>query len=183
MAWLELEPSGVYHLAFRYDDQKYKKSLRTKNKNDADARLHRVEENIRLIESGRLTVPDDVDLCGFLLSDGQLNGKPKKQSPIRTLGQLCEAFLETVANGSLEENTLAGMRIHTRHLRRILGGSRLYRELTLEQLQAYVDKRSKEKGNHKKTIGSVDADPQNGFRRFCLSKFVFHIDSGDTGEK
>lgn len=32
----------------------------------------RVEENIRLIESGRLVVPENADLLTFLLSDGEI---------------------------------------------------------------------------------------------------------------
>ena len=57
MAWLELERSGVYHIAFRLGDRKFKKSLRTKSEIETEARRHRLEENLRLVESGRLTIP------------------------------------------------------------------------------------------------------------------------------
>jgi hypothetical protein len=32
-------------------------------------------------------------------------------------------------------------------------------------------------------VSPVDADQQSRFRRLCLSKVVFHGNSGDTGEK
>ena len=62
MAWLELAPSGVYQIAFRYYGRKIKKSTRTRDGRTARAWLHRVDENMRLVESGRLVVPEDADL-------------------------------------------------------------------------------------------------------------------------
>ena len=111
MAWLEQTQSGVYHIAFRYGGQKFKKSLRTRDAHAANVRLHRVDENIQLVESGRLLVPEDADLGTLLLSDGKLNGaksrRPKRQ--IRTLGEFCEAFLSSIPVGALEESTVRGM--------------------------------------------------------------------------
>ena len=57
MAWLEQKSNGRFHIAFRFEGQKYKKSLRTSDANTAQARLHRLEENIALVESGRLKLP------------------------------------------------------------------------------------------------------------------------------
>ena len=112
MAWLELAPSGVYQIAFRYGGEKYKKSTRTRDVRTASARLHRVDENIRLVESGRLVIPERADLSTYLLSDGELNGKnskrPKRQ--LRTLGQFCKAFLSAIPDRALEDSTLSGMK-------------------------------------------------------------------------
>ena len=58
-AWLEQKPNGRFHVAFRFAGQKLKKSLRTADSEAAHARLHRLEENIRLVESGRLAIPED----------------------------------------------------------------------------------------------------------------------------
>lgn len=90
MAWLEQKPSGNFLVAFRYGEQKFKKSLRTKSRKAAEGRLSRLEENISLVESGRLVIPDEADIASFLLSDGQVNGKPKRRSSIRTLKHLCQ---------------------------------------------------------------------------------------------
>ena len=89
MAWLELERSGVYHIAFRLGDRKFKKSLRTKSEIEAEARRHRLEENLRLVESGRLSIPQDCDASVFLMSDGKLNESPKVAKSL-SLGALCE---------------------------------------------------------------------------------------------
>src|SRR5947209_700028 len=64
MAWLEQHPtSGIYRITLRYGGRKINRSLKTCDFKDAEAALHRVEENIRLLERGRLILPDDADLA------------------------------------------------------------------------------------------------------------------------
>ncbi len=152
MAWLEQKPNGRFHIAFRFAGQKFKKSLRTADPHAAQARLHRLEENIGLVENGRLALPEDVDVAVFLLSDGRLNGIPSRKSSLRTLKQFSESFLNSIPVGSLEDSTLTGMRIHLRHLSRILGVSFSLPTLSLEDLQRYVDRRSKNKGIRGKSL-------------------------------
>lgn len=148
MAWLEKSPNGRYHVAFRYGGLKYKKALRTCDPRTAHARAHRLSENIRLLETGRLALPDDADLGAFLLSDGKINTVqptlPKRK--LRSVGQLTAAFLVSIPEGALEESTIKGMRTHLRHLRRILGAAFSLPELGLEELQRYIETRSKDKG-------------------------------------
>lgn len=146
MAWLEQKPNGRFHVAFRLAGQRFKKSLRTADSQVAHARLHRLEENIGLVESGRLTLPEDANVAAFLLSDGQLNGNSRRPSDLRTLKQFSDAFLSSIPAGSLEDSTLTGMRIHLRHLGRILGARFSLPTLSLEDLQQYVGRRSKDKG-------------------------------------
>jgi hypothetical protein len=132
MAWLEQKPSGRYDVAFRFGGLKFKKSLRTSDSEKARARLHRLEESISLVESGRLELPEDADVATFLLSDGRLNGKVGLRSNLRTYGQFKKAFLESIPAGSLEDSTLTGMRIHFKHLARVLGNTFVLPSLSLE---------------------------------------------------
>ncbi len=83
MAWLEQNSAGMYHLVFRLSGERFRRSLRTGDEREAQARLVRVEENIRLVESGRMTLPEQDDVTSFLLSDGKLNGKPKAAPRLR----------------------------------------------------------------------------------------------------
>lgn len=94
MPWLEHRPNGRYHVG----QQKLKKSLRTSDRATAEARLHQLEENIRLLEKGRIELPDDVDIVEFLLSDG----KPCLKTKLRTLRQYGDAFMASIPEGSLE---------------------------------------------------------------------------------
>ncbi len=73
MAWLDLPPSGVYHIGFRYAGRRWKRSLDTTNSQIAERARVRVEENLRLVQQGRLDVPSSVDVAEFLLFDGKLS--------------------------------------------------------------------------------------------------------------
>ncbi|MCA9264520.1 MAG: site-specific integrase, partial [Planctomycetales bacterium] len=56
---------------------------------------------------------------------------------------------------SLEESTLTGMRVHVRHLVRILGAGLPIGNLRLGELQRYVDQRSQEKGIKGKRVSAA----------------------------
>ncbi len=147
----------LYHIGFRYGGLKFKKSLRTRDARTATARMHRVDENIRLVDSGRLAVPEEADLGAFLLSDGQLNGTKlaRIKRKIRTLRQFSDAFLATIPDGALEPNTIRGMQTHLKHLRRVFGASFALPDIDLEDLQRYVERRSKDKGVRGKTLSAA----------------------------
>ena len=152
MAWLEQRKNEPFHVAFRFGGERYKVSLGTTNLQEAEARQQRVEENIELVRNGRLTLPEDADIGEFLLSDGKLDGKPVPKAKLRTLRQFKEAFLASIPKGSLEDSTLGGMGTHFTHLFRVLGKSRQLAGLTLEDLQIYVDERSKDDGTRGKKL-------------------------------
>ena len=94
MAWLEQTSTGRYHVGFWYGGLKFKKALRTCDARAADARLHRVDENIRLLESGRLELPSDADVATFLLSDGKLNAAKTRYAETQAADtrSVCQSF-------------------------------------------------------------------------------------------
>ena len=148
MAWLQ-KIEGNFHISFRFGGQKFKRSLKTKISTEAHTRKARLEETIRLVESGRMDVPNDADVATFLLSDGKIpqkNGALKKSDPNGsvTLKSTFDAFFDAIPDGSLEDDTLKGMHRHERHLFRLIGGAFPLGTLSLEHLQMYVNKRAKE---------------------------------------
>jgi len=145
MAWLEREPSGQFHIRFRIGSRKFKRSLKTKSEAEAETRRIRLEETIRLVRSGRLTVPADVDLPTFLLSDGRLE-QPLAAKCTVSLGDVFSEYIESLPEGSMEANSLYTAKIHMNHLRRILGTRFVVGDLSLSDLQSYIRKRSTEKG-------------------------------------
>jgi hypothetical protein len=82
MAWLQADPSGNFHVSFRFGGRKFKRSLRTTIESEAEGRRLRLEENIRLVESGRLALPAEGDVPTFLLSDGKLDSKVVIATPL-----------------------------------------------------------------------------------------------------
>ena len=88
MAWLE-KRSGSFHICFRFGDQKFKRSLKTTDRNQAESTLTKVERRLKLIEDGDLVVPGDADLTIFV-SDGKLHQPVVVRTT--TLGELIEQY-------------------------------------------------------------------------------------------
>jgi len=154
MAWLEQKNSGTYHIIFRLGKQKLRRSLKTKSRKEAASRRSRIEENLRLVDSGRLTIPDDSDVVTFLLSDGKLNQPVSIQRRIK-LGQLYQRYLDGLPADSIEANSLYTARIHMRHIADTLGQQLELRSLKPEHLQSYVNQRSQLPGRFGKTISTT----------------------------
>ena len=56
MAWLT-QRGQVFHLGFRYSGRVFHASLKTADQRVTSAAVSRVDENLRLVETGRLTIP------------------------------------------------------------------------------------------------------------------------------
>lgn len=149
MASLE-NRTGYYNIIFYFGGQRFVRSLKTKDEEEAEARRKRLEENMRLVESGRIEIPDGADAATFLLSDGKLTSKPVAE-PTLTLSHLFSQFFATL-DGNLEDSTLYGMRLHCRHLERVLGARFPVQNLQRSDLQRYVNQRQDEKAG-KGTVG------------------------------
>lgn len=154
MASIQQDPSGNFHIAFRFGTKRYKRSLKTKIERKAEATASHVEENIRLIEAGRMELPDDVDVPTYLMSDGKLREKPKAVNNIR-LNDLESAYQQATPDGSLEPTTLKTIGVHLRHICRILGGKTNLRAIRMADLQRYVTERSKESGRRGNQVSSA----------------------------
>ena len=148
MAWLEVHPtSGHFKLCFRWGRRKFKKTIKTADRGAAETALARFNENLNLLERGRLELPTGADIGTFLLSDGKLTGHPaaSPRPQILTLGELRDAYVEVHSNGSMEENSLATVCMHLRHVVASLGKSFRIVSLTSGDLQKHVDRRARKR--------------------------------------
>jgi integrase len=153
MASLE-NRTGYFNIVFRFGGRKFTRSLGTRHRREAETRAERLEENIRLVESGRLTVPRDADIATFLLSDGKIDQKIKVARPT-SLTELFEAFFAGLPEGNLEPTTIKTIRIHSRHLMRLFGARIPVGAITQSELQNYIAKRSKEPGRRGRNVSPV----------------------------
>jgi len=97
---------------------------------------------LRLLKQGRIKIPPGVSASNFIL----FNGNPPVDAEhteykTTTLAELKDQYLATVGNGSIEQNTLATIRIHVAHLETTLGKRFLLSGLSLRKLQSHVDRR------------------------------------------
>lgn len=152
MASIQQDPSGNFHICFRYGKQRFKRSLETRDRRKADAAAVRVAENVRLVKQGRMDLPDDADIPTFLLSDGTLSNKPQPVS-VLTVGNLFASYQASIPGDALEQSSLKTARIHMRHFERLFGTKKPLRSVNTVDLQQYVTARSKEPGHR----GAVSA--------------------------
>ena len=143
-----------FRIVFRYAGRKYQHPVRTHSEREASAVRERLEENLRLLERGRLTLPPDADLPTFLVSDGKLNAPPVPARRL-TLGDLRDRYLHAVSGGSLEANTLATTRIHFAHVVETLGERFALPTLGLLDLQGHIDRLVRDKGFHKQLLSAA----------------------------
>jgi integrase len=148
MAWLEEHPtSGHFKICFRWGGKKLKKTIKTTKRSDAEGALARFKENLHLLERGRLELPPDADIGTFLLSDGKLTGQPAAtpSSHILTVGELRDEYITVHSNGAMEDNSLATVCMHLRHVIATLGKSFRIVSLTPSDLQRHIDRRARKR--------------------------------------
>src|SRR4051794_32757818 len=107
MAWKELERSGVYHVGLRLGGRKFTRSLNTNDEAEADSAVACIEENLRLIERGRLEIPKGADLMSFLLSNGKVSAPIVVEAV--TLCELFDTYFAALPSGNLEATTISTM--------------------------------------------------------------------------
>lgn len=145
------ESSGRYRIRFRYAGVEYKRSLKTQNEKAAEGVRARVEETLRLLDLGRLDIPEGTDPGLFILSDGKRTSKPEVRK-VYSVRSLFEFYQDSLPPGAKEATTLLSEGIHVRHLLKHLPASRPAQSLTVADLQRYADLRSRDKWRGK-TIG------------------------------
>jgi integrase len=145
VAWLE-QRGERFRVAFRFRGEKYRVNLKTTDRKEAEGCLARLEENLRLVERGRLTVPAGADLGLFLLSDGKLEQPVEIVRSVR-LSELFEIYQTQFTAGAKEAITREMEDIHMKHLARIIGGETPLAAVTAGTIQQFVDARSREEHN------------------------------------
>jgi len=142
--------SPNYTIRFRFQGRNVHRSLGTGDRRKATGICLRIEETIRLLESGRIEVPAGTGPIEFIFADGKKTEKPIKANSLG-LTDFYITYAEKLPEGRKEASTLHGERIHLKHLKRHLGPNRKIQSITKADLQNYVSYRLKEK-HHSKPI-------------------------------
>jgi integrase len=139
MAWYEKGASGNFFLFFRLGNRRFARTLKTTSEKEAKSAVGVVEENIRLLERGRLEIPKGADVVSFLLSNGKI-AAPISVSTL-TLHELFRAYFAAIPEGSLEDSTVYTIGIHRKWLEGHFG-KRAVESIDHAALQNYVSSRS-----------------------------------------
>jgi integrase len=145
MASLELR-NQTYRVVFLFRGRKYGYSLDTGDRDTAEALRGGVEKTIMRVEQNLLPFPEGADVIQFVKHDGR---PPEKEPPAPpaplTLAQLKEKYLDAHAQGAMEANSLATVRMHLGHFEKTLGERFAVRQLALADLQRHVSERARTK--------------------------------------
>ena len=119
MASLE-QRGNRFRVVFRLGGAKRHVGVKAADRKEAEAGLARLEENLRLVERGRLIVPEGADVGLYLLSDGRLEQKVESVRSTR-LSELFRVYREQFTAGVKEKVTRKMEDIHLKHVLRVLG--------------------------------------------------------------
>ena len=144
MAWHECI-NGNYVLCFRIRDKRFRRSLDTTSRAVADEDVQQVELNLRKMQRGYLKIPKGADVVSFLLSNGHVT-EALAAPDQTTLKVLFDKYFAALPMGSLEETTIATMKVHRKSLESYFGKSALIESIDLVALQGYIEKRSRDRG-------------------------------------
>jgi len=160
MAALQFRHGG-YRVLFRYHGKQHTFLLGQVSKEEAESKADQVEYLLMRLKQRLATVPPGVGIVEYVQFDGQARPAEGPPPPAEgpqppadvppppaaqlSLAQLRDRYLATY-EASLEANTLATIRMHFRHLAGQLGERFPIAELSLAELQQYVEHRAKAQG-------------------------------------
>jgi integrase len=139
---------NIWSASFRFGGTQFLASLKTKDEREAERARARIEETIRLLNTGRVSLPPEAksrsQIIQYIVSGGALTHRPRL-SKNASLAAVLKEYFETYTIGK-EPATIEGERIHANHFKRVLGAATVFSEINTDKLQTYAAKRCKEKG-------------------------------------
>jgi integrase len=140
-----------FRLIFWFQGKQHTFTLGRVKEYEAEDTAVQVGKLIRAVEEKRVKVPAGLDITTFVRQrlaafDRETDDTPEPPPQPRnqtTLGILRDRYIATHANGTIEANSLDTVRLHFAHFCRFLGDGFPLHELSLQQLQDYINRRAR----------------------------------------
>jgi integrase len=161
--------NDVYLARFRFQGKEYKRSLRTADRKNAEAAMHRVEDALHRLAVRLIAVPDGVDPGDFIVSGGTLTppALARGRRTVPTFGSAVQEFLGDL--GHLAESNRYTIGVHLRNLQK-----KLVRQVDApldrverRDLEAYLQARLKERAH---TTVSKERETVVSFFRWAVAR-------------
>jgi hypothetical protein len=142
MATLQVR-NGSYRVLFRHRGKRYSFTVGAVAEREAELAATAAERVLLRVKQNLLTVPPGVGIVDFVNCDGRppRPDEPAAQ-PVVTFRTLKDKYLETYRNGAMEANSLATVEMHLNHVEKVLGSQFPLADLSLPDLQRYVNARA-----------------------------------------
>jgi integrase len=124
---------------------------------EAKAKASQIDYMLMRLKQRLIELPPGVRIIDFLQHDGKPPASSQNspaESRKLTISDFRDRYLATHRD-SLEKRTIEGIELHFRHMATAFGDQFPIRELTLTDLQGYVDRRAKAKGIGGKRLSSA----------------------------
>lgn len=140
---------ATWHCYFECRGVRYSSSLRTTDEKEAEIRMAPIMDTLYRVERGSLEIPEGADVKSFIVSGGKATAKVKRPSqsgddakPLG-LGELFDSYFKGLTRDAKAAGSIKTERIHTGHLRKMIGENRAADDLALDAIQKYVDRRAR----------------------------------------
>jgi integrase len=146
--------NGSFRFIFRHRGKQHFVTIGKVSREEAEAKAAQVQYLLMRLKQRLIDLPAGVDIVDFVNNDGKSPIPPDGNTIVAksvTLEAFRDRYIQTHRE-ALEERTINTAELHFKHLVRILGADFPIRDLTLADLQRYVDRRSKEKNAAGKRI-------------------------------
>lgn len=156
MASLQKKGNGWY-CQFAHRGKRHTFALGPVPEAEARAKVAQVDYLLMRLGQRLVELPPGVGVVDFVRHDGHTPAAPQGapgEPATLTLTAFRDRYLET-HRPSLEARTVEGIELHFRHLVAALGDRFPIRDLTLADLQGYVDRRAKAKGQGGKSLSAA----------------------------
>jgi integrase len=137
--------NGSYRVLFRYHGKQFAFTLGKVSQGEAETKAAHVDYLLMRLQQRLAVIPAGVTVLAYVQFDGQAEETPVSEQI--TLTELYKRYL-AVHESSLEVTTVDGIKLHFKHLIKALGAQFPIGELSLADLQGYVDGRRKAAGKH-----------------------------------
>lgn len=157
MASLRQSPGGTFFVTFRYQGQRFERSLGTTNPSTARQKKAQVERTLGHLKDGVLSLPEDCTadrLWQFVRSGGKITELPSVRTT-RPLEAACREYLDSFTEGTKDRSTLDTEKHHLNHLKRHLGGRVTVDTICTDDIERYVRQRQGEKGTRGRKVRPV----------------------------
>ena len=135
--------NGSYRVIFRYHGKQFSFTIGEVSEDEAAAKAAHVDYLLMRLQQRLAVIPPGMSVLDYVQFDGRVEQAPVAEKI--TLGLLRDRYLATHER-SLEQTTVSGIRLHFKHLAKALGEQFPIAELSLADLQGYVDGRQKAAG-------------------------------------
>jgi integrase len=148
MAHLTKQEHRPYGVQFRYAGQKFHRSLGTFDHTDAEGLVKEIEENLDLIQRGKMPVPPDCSAEAFwaiVRTSNRVAAEPKILAR-KTLDEVKKEYFASYPKGAKEESTLMTEQVQLGKLIGIIGKGKAIAALDVPGIERYVHERQKQNG-------------------------------------